>query len=168
MTSGFGLCIKASHDWGINQINTLQMRNKSMKIIVVSVSGERQIFKQHTHESKTLFSFFSTKSSPCMRWLALKADNEASGFVKRGKEKRKEEMRKDSGIVSGSGRGVIYLVHLRRTAGLQRRQPRPATALTSCLALKGQQRINQTENKQRKYDEAAKISNNFGVTTHAG
>lgn len=73
-------------------------------------------------------------------------------------------MRKDSGIVSGSGRGVIYLVHLRKTAGLQRRQPRPGTALTSCLALKGQQRIKQTENKQRKYDEAANISNNFSVT----
>lgn len=53
--------------------------------------------------------------------------------------------------------GFIYLEHLWRTAGLPQRQPWPETALSSCLALKGQQRINQSENKERKCVEAAHL-----------
>lgn len=67
--------------------------------------------------------------------------------------KEKEEMKRQSGIVYVSGArpgGFIYLEHLWRTTGLQRRQPWPVTALSSCLALKGQQHINQSEDKEKK------------------
>lgn len=55
--------------------------------------------------------------------------------------------------------GFIYLEHLWRTAGLRKRQLRPETALSSCLALKGQQHINQSEDKGRRCVEAADLSN---------
>lgn len=76
-------------------------------------------------------------------------------------KEEKQEIKSQSGIVYVCGKrpgGFIYLEHLWRTAGLQKRQPRPETALSSCLALKGQQHINQSEDKDRKCIEAADLS----------
>lgn len=50
--------------------------------------------------------------------------------------------------------GFIYLEHLCRITGLQRRQLWPVTALSSCLVLEGQQYINQSEDKRRKHVQA--------------
>lgn len=47
-----------------------------------------------------------------------------------------------SGLMTG---GVIYLEHLWRISGLPGRQPWPDTALSSCLSLKDQQRINHSK-----------------------
>lgn len=44
----------------------------------------------------------------------------------------------------------IYLEHLWRTTGPPGRQPWPETALSSCLALKGQQRIKKSADNNKK------------------
>lgn len=74
-------------------------------------------------------------------------------------KEEKQEIKRQSWILCSSGQslgGFIYLEHLWRSAGLQQRQPWPETALSSCLALKGQQHINQSENKEGKCVEATK------------
>lgn len=69
------------------------------------------------------------------------------------KEREEGERERASGVVYVSGLkpgGFIYLEHLWRITGLPGRQPWPVKALCSCLPLKGQQRINQSEDKERK------------------
>lgn len=75
-------------------------------------------------------------------------------------KEEKQEIKRQSGIVYVSGLrpgGFIYLEHLWRITWLPRRQPWPLTARSSCLALKGQQLINQSEDKERKCVEAADL-----------
>lgn len=74
----------------------------------------------------------------------IQVDNEASNFRNekpaKGKDegRRKRKTRKDGGGGrTESARLSSYLVRQRRTAARRPRQPRPETALTSCLALKG-------------------------------
>lgn len=99
---------------------------------------------QHTRESRTLFGFISTSSSVCKHWLAMsgqwsikfpswktlrRAKTRGGGRGRRGKT--------GAGVASRGGWRSSYLVRRLRTAALRPRQPRPNTALTSCLALEG-------------------------------
>jgi len=65
-------------------------------------------------------------------------------------KEEKQGVKIQSEIVYVSGllqSGFNYLAPLWSTAGLRGRPPRPVTALSSCLASKGQQIINQSEGK---------------------
>lgn len=68
-------------------------------------------------------------------------------------KEEKEEITRQNGIVYVRGQmpcGFIYLEHLWRISELQGRQLWLVTALSSCLPLKDQQGINQSEETQIK------------------
>lgn len=63
-------------------------------------------------------------------------------------ERRDKEIKRQS-VSAVRPNAFFYLGHLWWRAVLQRRQPRPVTALFSCLVLKGQQSINQSDDKEK-------------------
>ena len=69
-------------------------------------------------------------------------------------KQEKKEIKRENRTVNIRGvkpGGFIYLEHLWRISGLQARQPRPMTALSSCFTLKGQQHINQSAHREKIY-----------------
>lgn len=96
----------------------------------------------HIQISTTLLSLSIHISRVSLKASSWRANNQRRSLLKEEKKERQSEIVYVSGLMTG---GVIYLEHLWRISGLPGRQPWPDTALSSCLSLKDQQRINHSK-----------------------